>query len=358
MLVLLVVSTPSLSAVCLTMSPVSPSDTYGQFKRAFRNLFRRRKFNTNVPAVVKPQAPTRPPRPRSASAVAAPEVFNSPDIPSWPIFGQLPQGGGLYCAPVELPGSLAPMLQHRSKSDAGQPTYHSDLFSELDATSIRRLSVIGSEDGDDEHLEEAYLELQAELNARRALEADEQITPEQPTQATEQQSTDSEEPDSEHAHDEALFEDAEEHLAPEEDEIEDHVDAANIALPESSDSGTSGPLLPLLHTRLIDVDLEDDNVSIAPEAEEFARNDSANGGKVFHDDSSSLYSTDESENDADSATDVATVSTPRTASLLRADMMEYFDEKIPVVSETPQVLPLIPAPGMAATSGPLEEFSW
>ncbi|KAH0291802.1 hypothetical protein M436DRAFT_62947 [Aureobasidium namibiae CBS 147.97] len=320
---------------------LSPSDTYGQFKRALRNLFRRRKFNTNVSAVVKPQAPTRPPRPRSASAVAAPEVFNSPDIPSWPIFGQLPQGGGLYCAPVELPGSLAPVLQHRSKSDAGQPIYHSDLFSELDATSIRRLSVIGSEDGDDEHLEEAYLELQAELNARRALEDDdEQITPEQPTQATEQHSTDSEEPDSEHALDDALFEDAEEHLALE-DEIEDHVDAANIALPEGSDS-----------------DLENDNVSIAPEAEEFARNDSANGGKVFHDDSSSLYSTDESENDADSATDVATVSTPRTASLLRADMMEYFDEKIPVVSETPQVLPLIPAPGMAATSGPLEEFSW
>jgi len=38
-------------------------------------------------------------------------------------------------------------------------------------------------------------------------------------------------------------------------------------------------------------------------------------------------------------------------------MVEYFDEKIPVVSET-QVLPLVPTPGMAATSGPLEEFSW
>ncbi|KAG9861981.1 hypothetical protein KCU80_g21834, partial [Aureobasidium melanogenum] len=101
------------------MSPASPSDTIEQFKRAFRNLFRRRKFNINVPAVVKPQAPTRPPRPRSASAVAAPEVFNSPDIPSWPIFTQLPPSGGLYCAPVELPGSLAPILQHRSKSDAG-----------------------------------------------------------------------------------------------------------------------------------------------------------------------------------------------------------------------------------------------
>lgn len=341
------------------MSPVSPSDTYGQFKRALRNIFRRRKTNTNVPAVAKPQAPTRPPRPRSASAVAAPEVFDSPDIPSWPIFGQLPRGGGLYCAPVELPGSLAPMSQYRSKSDAGQPIYHSDLFSELDATSIRRLSVIGSEDGDDEHLEEAYLELQAELNARRALKADDdQVTPEQPTPATEQQSTDSEEPESEHAQDDALFQDAEEHLALE-NEIEDHVDAANIALPEGSDSGMLHSHLPLPCTRLIAVDLEeDDNVSLAPDAGDFTRNDSANGGKAFDDDSSSLYSTDESENDADSTTDVATVSTPRTASLLRADMLEYFDEKIPVVSETPQVLPLVPAPGMAATSGPLEEFSW
>jgi hypothetical protein len=110
-------------------------------------------------------------------------------------------------------------------------------------------------------------------------------------------------------------------------------------------------------TRLIDVDLEEDSVSLAPQAEEFARNDSANGGKVFHDDSSSLYSTDDSEVDNDSITDAATVSTPRTASLLRADMVEYFDEKIPVVSET-QILPLVPTPGMAATSGPLEEFSW
>lgn len=338
------------------MSSVNPSDTYGQFKRALRNIFRRRKTNTNVPAVVKPQAPTRPPRPRSASAVAAPEVFNSPDIPSWPIFSQLPQGGGLYCAPVELPGSLAPVFQYRSKSDAGQPTYHSDLFSELDATSVRRLSVIGSEDGDDEHLEEAYLELQAELNARRALQDDDdQAAPEQPTPATELHSI---EPDSEQTQDDALFEDAEEHLTLE-DEIEDHVDAANIALPEGSDSGTLNSVLPLPCTRLINIDLEEgDNVSLTPETEEFTRNDSANGGKVFHDDSSSLYSTDESENDADSTTDVATVSTPRTASLLRADMMEYFDEKIPVVSETPQVLPLVPAPGMAATSGPLEEFSW
>lgn len=217
------------------MFPVSPSDTYGQFKRALRNLFRRRKFNTNVPAVVKPQAPTRPQRPRSASAIAAPEVFNSPDVPSWPIFSQLPQGGGLYCAPVELPASLAPMFQHRSKSDAGQPVYHSDLFSELDATSIRRLSVIGSEEGEDEHLEEAYMELQAELNARRAMQ--------EPAQAAEQQSSDSEHADSEQAQDEALFEDAEEHL-PLQDEIEDHVDAANIALPEGPDSGTLlNPLL-------------------------------------------------------------------------------------------------------------------
>jgi hypothetical protein len=340
------------------MAPAPPSDTYGQFKRALRNLFRRRKFTTNVPAVVKPQAPTRPPRPRSASAVAAPEVFTSPDIPSWPIFGQLPQGGGLYCAPVELPGSLAPLLQQRSKSDAGQPVYHSDLFSELDATSIRRLSVIGSEDGDDEHLQEAYMELQAELDARRALQAeDEQVTPEQPAQATELDSTDSEQPDLEQAQDDALFQDAEEHLAVE-DDIEDYVDAAGIALPEGSDSGMSSSLMPLPIAMLIDVDLEEDDISLAPEVEELARNDSANGGKVFHDDSSSLYSTDESENDADSTTDAATVSTPRTASLLRADMMEYFDEKIPVFDETPRVLPLIPTPGMAATSGPLEEFSW
>ena len=343
------------------MASASPSDTYGQFKRALRNLFRRRKFNINVPAaaaVVKPQAPTRPPRPRSASAVAAPEVFNSPDIPSWPIFTQLPQGGGLYCAPVELPGSLAPLLQHRSKSDAGQPTYHSDLFSELDATSVRRLSVIGSEDGDDEHLQEAYMELQAELNAQRALQADDQqVTTEQSTQPTEQDSTDLEQPDSDQAQDDALFQDAEEHLFAEND-IEESVDAANIALPEGSDSGMLGCELQFQGTRLTGVDLEEDHVSLAPEAEELARNDSANGNKVFHDESSSLYSTDESEDDADSTTDAATVSTPRTASLLRADMMEYFDEKIPVFAETPQVLPPIPAPGMAATSGPLEEFSW
>ncbi|KAI4743378.1 hypothetical protein E4T44_15138, partial [Aureobasidium sp. EXF-8845] len=237
------------------------------------------KFNTNVPAVVKPQAPTRPQRPRSASAIAAPEVLNSPDVPSWPIFSQLPQGGGLYCAPVELPGSLAPTFQHRSKSDAGQPVYHSDLFSELDATSIRRLSVIGSDEGEDEHLEEAYMELQAELNARRALQG--------PTQAAaEQQSTThSEHADLEQVQDEALFEDAEEHL-PIQDDIQDQIDAANIALPEGSDS-------------------EEDNVSLAPQAEEFARNDSANGGKVFHDDSSSLYSTDDSEVDTDSITDAA-----------------------------------------------------
>ncbi|KAH0000783.1 hypothetical protein KCU78_g15206, partial [Aureobasidium melanogenum] len=330
------------------MSPASPSDTIEQFKRAFRNLFRRRKFNINVPAVVKPQAPTRPPRPRSASAVAAPEVFNSPDIPSWPIFTQLPPSGGLYCAPVELPGSLAPILQHRSKSDAGQPVYHSDLFSELDATSIRRLSVIGSDLADDEDLTEAYKELQAELDAQRALQVDEELaTPEQSTheqqsQTTDEQSTENPaQPESENTQDDAIFEDAEEHL-PQEPEIDDLVDPANIALPEDSDS-----------------DFEEDNVSIECKAEELARNDSANGGKVFHDDSSSLYSTDESENDADSTTDAATVSTPRTASLLRADMMEYFDEKIPVLSEPPpQVLPLVPAPGMAATSGPLEEFSW
>ncbi|KAH0365033.1 hypothetical protein KCU65_g6426, partial [Aureobasidium melanogenum] len=333
------------------MSPASSSDTLEQFKRAFRNLFRRRKFNINVPAVVKPQAPTRPPRPRSASAIAAPEVFNSPDTPSWPMFNQLPQSGGLYCAPVELPGSLAPLLQHRSKSDAGQPVYHSDLFSELDATSIRRLSVIGSDLADDEDLTEAYKELQAELDAQRTLQMDqEQATPEQSTQPTHEQQaqTTDEQPaensaqlEPENTQDDAIFEDAEEHL-PEEPAIDNLIDPANIALPEDSDS-----------------DLEDDNVSVEFKAEELARNDSANGGKVFHDDSSSLYSTDESEIDADSTTDAATVSTPRTASLLRADMMEYFDEKIPVLSEPlPQVLPLVPAPGMAATSGPLEEFSW
>ncbi|CAD0087831.1 unnamed protein product [Aureobasidium vineae] len=341
------------------MSPASPADTYEQFKRAFRNLFRRRKFNTNVPAVVKPQASTRPLRPRSASATAAPEVFTSPEIPSWPIFTQLPQGGGLYCAPVELPGSLAPLLQHRSKSDAGQPVYHSDLFSELDATSIRRLSVIGSEVADDEELDEAYMELQAELNAQKALQMDEeQVTPEQSTRPIDQQSTEElPHPESEQAQDDALFEDAEEHL-PLEPEVEDLVNPANIALPEGSDSGMFESLLSRSCTSLTDVDLEEDNFSLESEAEELARNDSANGGKVFHDDSSSLYSTDESENDADSTTDAATVSTPRTASLLRADMMEYFDEKIPVFSEPPQVLPLVPAPGMAATSGPLEEFSW
>ncbi|KAG9807682.1 hypothetical protein KCU98_g22333, partial [Aureobasidium melanogenum] len=297
----------------------SPSDTIEQFKRAFRNLFRRRKFNINVPAVVKPQAPTRPLRPRSASAVAAPEVFNSPDIPSWPIFTQLPPSGGLYCAPVELPGSLAPLLQHRSKSDAGQPVYHSDLFSELDATSIRRLSVIGSDLADDEDLTEAYKELQAELDAQRALQVDEEhATPEQSTQSTqEQQSQTTDEqstenpaqPQLENIQDDAIFEDAEEHL-PQEPVIDDLIDPADIALPMDSDS-----------------DFEEDNVSVECKAEELARNDSANGGKVFHDDSSSLYSTDESENDADSTTDAATVSTPRTASLLRADMMEYFDEK-------------------------------
>ncbi|KAH0163956.1 hypothetical protein KCU67_g5351, partial [Aureobasidium melanogenum] len=337
----------------------SPSDTIEQFKRAFRNLFRRRKFNINVPAVVKPQAPRRPLRPHSASAVAAPEVFNSPDTPSWPIFTQLPPSGGLYCAPVELPGSLAPILQHRSKSDAGQPVYHSDLFSELDATSVRRLSVIGSDVPDDEDLTEAYKELQAELDAQRALQADEehatpelsiQSTQEQQSQTTDEQPTENTaHPELEITQDDAIFEDAEEHLLqdaedhlPQEPEIDDLVDPADIALPEDTDS-----------------DFDEDNISVECKAEELARNDSANGGKVFHDDSSSLYSTDESENDADSTTDAATVSTPRTASLLRADMMEYFDEKIPVLSEpSPQVLPLIPAPGMAATSGPLEEFSW
>ncbi|KAG9714085.1 hypothetical protein KCU75_g24239, partial [Aureobasidium melanogenum] len=220
--------------------------------------------------------------------------------PSWPIFTQLPPSGGLYCAPVELPGSLAPILQHRSKSDAGQPVYHSDLFSELDATSIRRLSVIGSDLADDEDLTEAYKELQAELDAQRALQVDEELaTPEQSTQEQQSQRTDEQstenpaQPELENTQDDAIFEDAEEHL-PQEPEIDDLVDAANIALPEDSDS-----------------DFEEDNVSIECKAEELARNDSANGGKVFHDDSSSLYSTDESENDADSTTDAATVSTPR-----------------------------------------------
>ncbi|KAI5273034.1 hypothetical protein E4T47_03773 [Aureobasidium subglaciale] len=336
------------------MSPASPSDTYEQFKRALRNLFRRRKFSTNVAAVVKPQAPTRPPRPRSASAVAAPEVFTSPDVPSWPIFGQMQYGGGLYCAPVELPGSLAPMLQHRSKSDIGQPTYHSDLFSELDATSVRRLSIIGSEAGEDEDLEEAYVKLQAELKEQQTQNEvsqteEEHITPEETTGIAYEQSKAIErlsretpaQSEPEHNHDDALFEDAEEHLAPKQ-ETEELVEPANIALPESSNS---------------DLEEEDDHL-VTLEAEELARNDSANGDKELHDDSSSLYTSDESENDIDSTTDAATVSTPRTASFIRAEMTEYFDEKIPVLSEPPQAIFVIPAPGMAATSGPLEEFSW
>lgn len=283
------------------------------------------------------------------------------------MFTQLPQSGGLYCAPVELPGSLAPVIQHRSKSDAGQPVYHSDLFSELDATSIRRLSIIGSDMAEDEDLTEAYKELQAELDAQRASQVDEegatsgqstQPTHEQQSHETDPQSTEkSAQPELDPTQDDAIFEDAEEHL-PQHTEVEDLVNPANIALPEGSDSGMFQSPLPLPYTRLIGSDLEEDNVSVVCEPEELARNDSANGGKVFHDDSSSLYSTDESETDADSTTDAATVSTPRTASLLRADMMEYFDEKIPVLSEPPQVSSLTPAPGMAATSGPLEEFSW
>lgn len=351
----------------LTMSPASSSDTYEQFKRAFRNLFRRRKLNVNVPAVVKPQAPTRPSRPRSASAVAAPEVFESPEIPSWPIFGQLPHGGGLYCAPVELPGSLAPMLQQRSKSDVGQPFYHSDLFSELDATSIRRLSVIGSAIGDDEDLNEEYFKLQAELNEQQVHGEEGGIVPghasepEHEQQSQEPEDLQTEEPlqleqeQSEQTQDDALFQDAEEHLPR---EIEDVLEPADIALPEGSDSGKLHFAINTGKTCLTEPDLEEDDISFALDPEELARNDSANGGKVYHDDSSSLYSTDESDIDVDSTTDVATVSTPRTASLLRADMMEYFDEKIPVLSEPSQVLPVIPAPGMAATSGPLENFFW
>lgn len=264
MLVSILVSRSSLSTDRLTMSPASPSDTYEQFKRAFRNLFRRRKFNINVPAVVKPQAPTRPPRPQSASAGAAPEVFNSPDIPSWPIFTQLPQGGGLYCAPVELPGSLAPILQHRSKSDAGQPVHHSDLFSELDATSIRRLSVIGSDVAEDEDLTEAYKELQAELDAQRASQVDEEeATPEETTQpaheqqfhATDEQSTEqTAQPEPEQTQDDAIFEDAEEHL-PQETEVQDLVDPANIALPEGSDSGMLNSSLLFPYTKLSDAQI-------------------------------------------------------------------------------------------------------
>lgn len=229
---------------------------------------------------------------------------------------------------------------------------------------------------DDEDLTEAYKELQAELDAQRALQADEehatseqstQSIQEQQSQTTDEQSTENTaQPDLEITQDDAIFEDAEEHLLqdaedhlPQEPEIDDLVDPADIALPEDLDSGMLGSPLPSPYTWLNDLDFEEDNITVECKAEELARNDSANGGKVFHDDSSSLYSTDESENDADSTTDAATVSTPRTASLLRADMMEYFDEKIPVLSEpSPQVLPLIPAPGMAATSGPLEEFSW
>ncbi|KEQ98472.1 hypothetical protein AUEXF2481DRAFT_26849 [Aureobasidium subglaciale EXF-2481] len=349
----------------------SPSDTYEQFKRALRNLFRRRKFSTNVAAVVKPQAPTRPPRPRSASAVAAPEVFTSPDVPSWPIFGQMQYGGGLYCAPVELPGSLAPMLQHRSKSDIGQPIYHSDLFSELDATSVRRLSIIGSEAGEDEDLEEAYMKLQAELKEQQTQNEvsqteEEHITPEEITEIAYEQSKAIERPSTEtpaqsepeHNHDDALFEDAEEHLAPKQ-ETEELVEPANIALPESSDSGMFDRRNRLSNAQLISADLEEeDDHLVTLEAEELAKNDPANGDKEFHDDSSSLYTSDGSENDVDSTTDAATVSTPRTASLIRAEMTEYFEEKIPVLSEPPQAIFVIPAPGMAATSGPLEEFSW
>ncbi|KAI5201390.1 hypothetical protein E4T39_05257 [Aureobasidium subglaciale] len=352
------------------MYPASPSDTYEQFKRALRNLFRRRKFSTNVAAVVKPQASTRPPRPRSASAVAAPEVFTSPDAPSWPIFGQMQYGGGLYCAPVELPASLAPMLQHRSKSDIGQPVYHSDLFSELDATSVRRLSIIGSEAGEDEDLEEAYTKLQAELKAQQTQNGvsqtdEEQITPEETTEvayeqskAIEQSSTETPaQSEPEQNHDDGLFEDAEEHLASNQ-ETEELVEPANIALPEGSDSGMLDRRTQLSNIQLTCVDLEEDDHLLALEAEELARNDSANGDKELQDDSSSLYTSDESENDVDSTTDAATVSTPRTASLIRADMTEYFDEKIPVLSEPTQAIFVIPAPGMAATSGPLEEFSW
>jgi hypothetical protein len=158
------------------MSPASSSsDSYGQFKRAIRNLFRRRKTNVNVAAATEPQAPVRPQRPRPASAIAAPEVsreapevLNNPEPPSWPIYGHASSyGGGLYCAPVELPASPSRLGQQRSKSDAGQQTHHFDLFSELDATSIRRLSVIGSEDGDDDDLDEAYVKLQSDLASQQ-----------------------------------------------------------------------------------------------------------------------------------------------------------------------------------------------
>jgi hypothetical protein len=259
------------------------------------------------------------------------------------------------------------MLQQRSKSDVGQPFYHSDLFSELDATSIRRLSVIGSAIGDDEDMNEEYFKLQAELNEQQVHGEEGGIVPghasepEHEQQSQEPEDLQTEEPlqleqeQSEQTQDDALFQDAEEHLP---QEIEDVLEPADIALPEGSDSGKLHFAINTGKTCLIEPDLEEDDISFALDPEELARNDSANGGKVYHDDSSSLYSTDESDIDVDSTTDVATVSTPRTASLLRADMMEYFDEKIPVLSEPSQVLPVIPAPGMAATSGPLENFFW
>lgn len=137
------------------------------------------------------------------------------------------------------------MLQHRSKSDVGQPFYHSDLFSELDATSVRRLSVIGSAIGDDEDLNEEYFKLQAELNEQQARDEDEgQIVPEQAIQAEHElqpqepeeiQTEESTQPEqSEQTQDDALFQDAEEHLP---QEVEDAVEPADIALPGGSDSG-------------------------------------------------------------------------------------------------------------------------
>lgn len=221
------------------MSPASSSDAIEQFKRAFRNLFRRRKLIT-VGTIIKAQAPSRAQRPRSASAVAAPEVLPSPDIPSWPFANHQPPAGGYYCSPVELPGSLAPLIQQRSKSEVGPPIVPSDIFSELDATSLRRLSVVGSEAGDNV-LDEEYTKLQAELaNQEQIPDVDPQTQALQAalSEVILERKQSREQEQAEPTRDEAEFQDAEEHL-PLERETENLIDAALIPLPEDSDSGTS-----------------------------------------------------------------------------------------------------------------------
>lgn len=336
-------------------SSAASSDTFEQFKKAFRSLFRRRKPVNNAPAVPKsqpPARPSRPQRPRSASAVAAPEVLPSPTQPSWPIFDHLQTAGGFYCSPVELPGSLAlaPFLQQRSKSDVGLPPSRSDIFSELDATSLRRLSVIESDIAADDVPELDSPNPNVEQADRQSLNEASQAEDDQDAIAIEDEAKPEEA--------EPLEEPEEEVMMQTPEEEEDLVEPADVPIPEGSDSGMSERmhLSQLSYHVLIDTDLEDD--SAVDTEQDFARNDSANGGKIDDDDSSSLYSTDESDFDADSATDDgATVSTPRTSSLeARNDFVEYFDEKIPVLAEPPQVARVTPAPGMAATSGPLNDF--